>query len=214
MTPPSDSSRTSTVRIEFWYGLSPEPIRPVAPPEIPKTISIPASSRTRATSALAGISSVSICSMAIATSSLGGWRAELASSGGLRQRSPLVQNIPRIYHFPILGSGNRCDNAKEGRNADTQDSGRRALLRGARQRLSADDLRTGRAALGARFLAAQPIEPDRTRPLDGPDGGAQRQISGRRDGSAQCRALAHPDRRQRRLANLRRRTPGIGRPST
>src|SRR5436309_13381916 len=42
---------------------------------MPKTISIPASSSTRATSALAGISSVSICSMAIASSSLGAeWR--------------------------------------------------------------------------------------------------------------------------------------------
>src|ERR1700730_6608004 len=103
MTPPSDSSRTSTVRIEFWYLLSPETIRPVWPPEMPKTISIPASSRTRATSALAGISSVSICSMAIATSSLGGWRAELASSGGLRQRSRLVENIRRIDPFPSSG---------------------------------------------------------------------------------------------------------------
>src|SRR5215472_9202191 len=45
-------------------------MRPVCPPEMPKTISIPASSRTRATSALAGISSVSICSMAIVASSL------------------------------------------------------------------------------------------------------------------------------------------------
>src|SRR5215467_12010126 len=70
MTPPKDSSRTSTVRIEFWYWLSPETMRPVCPPEIPKTISIPASSRTRATSALAGISSVSICSMAILAPSL------------------------------------------------------------------------------------------------------------------------------------------------
>ncbi len=71
MTPPSDSSRTRTVRIEFWYLLRPETMRPVWPPEMPKTISIPASSSTRATSALAGVSSVSIGSIGMAFSSLG-----------------------------------------------------------------------------------------------------------------------------------------------
>src|SRR6267154_4026621 len=70
MTPPSDSSRTSTVRIEFWYWLSPDTIRPVWPPEMTNTISIPASWRTRATSTLAGISSVSIGSIVIALPSL------------------------------------------------------------------------------------------------------------------------------------------------
>src|SRR5487761_745698 len=44
MTPPNDSSRTKTVRIEFWYLLNPPTMRPVWPPEMPKTISIPASS--------------------------------------------------------------------------------------------------------------------------------------------------------------------------
>src|ERR1700746_2930206 len=66
MTPPSDSSRTRTVRTEFWYWLSPDTIRPVCPPEMPNTISIPASWSTRATSAFAGVSSVSIGSIVIA----------------------------------------------------------------------------------------------------------------------------------------------------
>src|SRR5271169_3494301 len=76
MTPPSDSSRTSTVRIEFWYLLSPETIRPVWPPEMPKTISIPASSRTRATSTFAGVSSVSIGSIVIAFLPWRLWRSQ------------------------------------------------------------------------------------------------------------------------------------------
>ena len=71
MTPANDSSRTSTVRTEFWYLLRPETMRPVWPPEMPNTISIPASSSTRATSALAGVSSVSIGSIGMALSSLG-----------------------------------------------------------------------------------------------------------------------------------------------
>ena len=90
MTPPSDSSRTSTVRTVFWYWLSPETIRPVWPPEMPKTISIPASWSTRATSAFAGISSVSIGSIVIAFSSLGACgltRGQLAFSTSGTQRT-------------------------------------------------------------------------------------------------------------------------------
>src|SRR5271166_5203023 len=98
MTPPSDSSRTSTVRIEFWYLLSPCTIRPVWPPEMPKTISIPASSSTRATNALASISSVSIGSIVIASSSLGPagvTGAQLACSIARTQRaSPLAGTGP------------------------------------------------------------------------------------------------------------------------
>src|SRR5579863_2894762 len=66
MTPASDSSRTVTMRIRFWYCASPATMRPVCPPEMPNTYSMPASSSTRPTSALAGVSSVSIRSIAIA----------------------------------------------------------------------------------------------------------------------------------------------------
>src|SRR5215467_10484853 len=62
-------------------------MRPVCPPEIPKTISIPASSRTRATSALAGISSVSICLMAILAPSLT-HDDEACLAGGCEDNSP------------------------------------------------------------------------------------------------------------------------------
>src|ERR1700738_3364928 len=159
MTPPSDSSRTSTVRIEFWYLLSPETIRPVWPPEMPKTISIPASSRTRATSALAGISSVSICSMAIATSSLGDWRAELALSKDVRQRLPACAGHPLVSMTPYRLIEWPERQSRGGAHADTQHPRRRDLLRGARQRFSADAFCAGRVALGTRFLAPQPIEP-------------------------------------------------------
>ena len=50
-------------------------------------------------------------------------------------------------------------------------------------------LGAGRAALGACVLAAQPVEPVGTGGMDGPDGGAERQISGPRDGPAQCREI-------------------------
>ena len=55
-------------------------MRPVWPPEMPNTISIPASSSTRATSALAGVSSVSIGSIGMAFSSLGLQCGKLASA--------------------------------------------------------------------------------------------------------------------------------------
>src|ERR1700754_1411082 len=48
MTPPSDSSRTRTVRIRFWTFESAEKMCPVWPPEIPNTISIPAWCNTSA----------------------------------------------------------------------------------------------------------------------------------------------------------------------
>ena len=68
MTPASDSSRTVTMRTWFCTCARPEMIRPVWPPEMPKTYSMPASARTRATSTRAGNSSVSIRSMAMAMS--------------------------------------------------------------------------------------------------------------------------------------------------
>jgi hypothetical protein len=69
MTPASDSSRTVIMRTWFCTWLSPETIRPVWPPEMPNTYSMPASASTRATSTRAGISSVSMRSIAIASSS-------------------------------------------------------------------------------------------------------------------------------------------------
>src|SRR5271167_1444418 len=113
MTPPKDSSRTSTVRIEFWYLLSPETIRPVWPPEMPKTISIPASSRTRATSALAGISSVSICSMAIESVLPYRLAVKLASSIG--QRQPPCRRSRRL---PLVFVGVGAARGKERQRRD------------------------------------------------------------------------------------------------
>src|SRR4029453_16132656 len=49
MTPPSDSSRTRTVRTAFCCFSRPAKMRPVCPPEMPNTMSMPASARTRAT---------------------------------------------------------------------------------------------------------------------------------------------------------------------
>src|SRR5437868_2382312 len=69
MTPASDSSRTVIMRTWFCTWERPEMMRPVWPPEMPKTYSIPASARTRATNTRAGISSVSMRSIAIASSS-------------------------------------------------------------------------------------------------------------------------------------------------
>src|SRR5207253_3039320 len=69
MTPASDSSRTVIMRTWFCTWERPEMMRPVWPPEMPKTYSIPASAKTRATNTRAGISSVSMRSIAIASSS-------------------------------------------------------------------------------------------------------------------------------------------------
>src|SRR5580704_14319676 len=70
---------------EHPWALPEQHTRPLCQPEMPKTISIPASSRTRATSAFAGVSSVSIGSIVIAFSSLACGSTELASSAGGRQ---------------------------------------------------------------------------------------------------------------------------------
>src|SRR5438270_7425933 len=69
MTPARDSSRTVIMRTWFCTWERPEMMRPVWPPEMPKTYSIPASAKTRATKTRAGISSVSMRSIAIASSS-------------------------------------------------------------------------------------------------------------------------------------------------
>src|SRR5580704_8793571 len=75
MTDPNASWRTVTMRIWFWYWLSPAMMRPVWPPEMPKTYSMPASANTRATRARDGVSSVTIRSTAIALSSGNGGRS-------------------------------------------------------------------------------------------------------------------------------------------
>src|SRR5579872_1579419 len=54
------------MRTWFWTCARPEMMRPVWPPEMPKTYSMPASAKTRATSTRDGVSSFSIRSMAIA----------------------------------------------------------------------------------------------------------------------------------------------------
>src|SRR5580658_10402129 len=72
------------MRTWFCTCARPEMIRPVCPPEMPKTYSIPASASTRATRTRDGVSSFSIRStgMAILPDDCG----ELATAGEGRQR--------------------------------------------------------------------------------------------------------------------------------
>src|SRR5262249_33280256 len=102
MTPANDSSRTVTMRTWFCTWARPEMMRPVWPPEMPKTYSIPASASTRATSTRDGVSSFSIRSTGIA-SSLGGLAEACyrppAMTTGLRQQ---VQSPPRHRPGPMF----------------------------------------------------------------------------------------------------------------
>src|SRR6516164_10699059 len=111
--------------------------------------------------------------------------AEPASSGDLTQRLSACAGYLHGLSLSFLRRMSRRSEP-EREDADTQHPGRRDLLRGARERLSADGLRAGWAALGARLLAAQPVEPIGSCRMDGSDGRIGQEIPGRRDGPAQC----------------------------
>src|ERR1700722_14665504 len=72
------------MRTEFWYFGRPDMIRPVWPPEIPKTYSMPASCSTRPISSPTGSASVSIRSIAMTLSSVC-FGHSLESAYGMRQ---------------------------------------------------------------------------------------------------------------------------------
>src|SRR6516165_4317557 len=155
MTPPSDSSRTRTVRIEFWYLLRPDTMRPVWPPEMPKTISIPASSSTRATSALAGISSVSIGAIGMALSFLrlyGG--GELASSLRRRQCSDGTRESDERSSRRLCNRRGRIGGLRACRSAE-RGWGAGGSARSGPARLASDDPCAGRRVAPARKPAGQ-----------------------------------------------------------
>src|SRR5436305_10498300 len=101
MTPANDSSRTVIMRTWFCTWERPEMMRPVWPPEMPKTYSMPASARTRATNTRAGISSVSMRSIAIASSSR---QPNFRSVGGSLPRERHELNEARGRSQPPRGA--------------------------------------------------------------------------------------------------------------